>query len=120
MEQAESEAKKNIASSLIPEGLKAQFDVVFNPVLDVNNWRVLGTVKNNSNVAVRRTHVSVSIYVFDDKKRLLAVYPTISDGSEVVNPGEEFKIFALFHDDDNKVKSFGAGLEIAPYAIPTK
>lgn len=55
MEKGETEAKDKIASSFIPYGLKAQFDVVFNPVLDVNNWQFFGTVKNDSNVAVGRT-----------------------------------------------------------------
>ena len=94
MENAETEAKNNIAKSFIPAGLKAQFDVVFDPVFEDNNWRIKGAVKNNSNVAVKRTHVDVSIYAFDDKKRLLAVFFTTSGGPEIVNPGEEFSIFS--------------------------
>jgi hypothetical protein len=122
MEQAETKAKEDIASSFIPDGLKAQFDMVFNPVFESNNWMVKGTVKNNSNVAVNRTFLRALIYVFDDKKRLLAVYPTAIEPSEpeVFNPGEEFKFFTIFSDPDNKAKSFGAGLEIRPYAIPAK
>jgi hypothetical protein len=122
MENAESEAKKQIAANLIPAGLSAQFDVIFDPVFEANNWRVKATVKNNSNVAVRSLFVKVPIYAFDDKKRLLYVYPTTiySPETEVLNPGEEAQFFTMFGDYDHRIKSFGAGLEITPYAIPAK
>ena len=75
MAQAETKAREKIASSFIPDGLKAQFDIVFNPVFKNNNWYVEGTVKNNSSVAVNRSSLNLLIYVFDDTKRLLYVYP---------------------------------------------
>jgi hypothetical protein len=120
MENAEREAKKNIAASFIPEGLNAQFDVVFNAVFKDNNWWVDGTVKNNSNVAVTTFHVRPLIYVFDDKKRLLAEYPVASGGPQILNPGAEFPFETIFSDLEHRDKTFGAGLVIEPYAIPAK
>ena len=100
MEEAEIKAKEDIASSFIPEGLTAQFDVVFNPVFKDNNWRVEGTVKNNSTVAVNKVFLNPLIYVFDDKKRLLAIYPAAIETLEpkVLNPGEESKFLTIFSD----------------------